>query len=271
MLHSHGSCEWRGCLRRPRSAAQLGRSGGPRRRAALLLLTSQMLCAATIGISARDDLNNALNKRVTNYNLGETSFLEALVHVAGDFHIPMGVAWVNTPAARAPRPFEWRDVTVKQMIEAIAATPPGYQVQMSNGVMHVFPLRPILERENFLTLKIPSFEVHDAPTELASERLFDTLVPQQVGGFSLAANADDPRISLRLKDSTVEQVLDAIVLASARKIWIATFSDDTGLTSTGLRRTETLWNNLPVPDKGQPVWNLLHWNERGSWAIPIPK
>jgi len=64
-----------------------------------------------------------------------------------------------------------------------------------------------------------------------------------------------------LKNVGVEDVLDALAVASARKIWIVTFSDDPTLTPTGFRRSLTLWNNFPIPDNEQPIWDMLHWRD----------
>ena len=58
------------------------------------------------------------------------SFVEVLVHVSNEFQIPMGIVWVNTPAARAEVAFAWRDATVREVIESIGKTQPGYQVQL---------------------------------------------------------------------------------------------------------------------------------------------
>lgn len=76
--------------------------------------------------------------------------------------------------------------------------------------------------------------------------------------FSIGATGDS-RVEMELKDITVEGVLDALAISSKRQIWIVTFSNDTRLTHRGLRRTISLWNEKPVPDEDQPVWDLLRW------------
>src|SRR6266849_6724312 len=182
-----------------------------------------------------DDLTVKLSKRVTNYNLGVYSFVEALVHVSSEFEIPMGIAWVNTPAAKAEMAFTWKDATVQQVIEAISKTQPGYQVQLRNGVVHVFSPGSIPERENFLTWKIKAFEMHNENADWASRKLHDLITPRKYAGSSMGTTALE--ITVELKNSSVEDILDALALASDRKIWIVTFSTDPTLTPTGFRRT----------------------------------
>src|SRR5712692_6379653 len=119
---------------------------------ALLLVAFQSSWMVPVGSGSPlpDDLTVKLSKHVTNYNLGVFNFLEALIRVSNDFQIPMGIVWVNSPAERAELPFAWKDATVREIIEGIAQTQPGYQVQIKNGVVHVSPRALIPDRENFL-------------------------------------------------------------------------------------------------------------------------
>jgi hypothetical protein len=75
----------------------------------------------------------------------------------------------------------------------------------------------------------------------------------------------DSKVSVELKDATVENILDALAVASNRKIWIVTFANDPKLTPTGLRKTTSLFTDAPVPDKEQPTWHLQRWGD------PMPR
>jgi hypothetical protein len=123
---------------------------------------------------------------------------------------------------------------------------------------------------DFLNLKVHQFEVNQVPVETATRRLRDfvksRVSPPRRGiragvGGSLGTNPDEPKVTMRLADVTVRDVLDKIALASAKKIWIVTFLSDGRLTSTGFRRTVTLWNDSPIPEDEQPVWDTLHWTD----------
>jgi hypothetical protein len=196
-------------------------------RCALFLLALCPCCCQAATVPAGpEDVAAKLRKHVRNYDLGVSSFVGALVHLSNDFQIPMGIAWVNTPATRATRPLAWNEATIQQIIESIAKTQPGYKVQVMYGVLHVYVAGGIPESENFLRLQIKSFHVDNELTELASWKLHNLITPRDYSGFSTAANVD-PRIDLDLKESTVERIFDAFVLASKRKIWVVTFSDDT--------------------------------------------
>lgn len=226
----------------------------------LLLLVFQSFWAAQIvpATLTTDDVSAKLDKRVLNYNLGLSNFVEALVQVGTDFQIPIGITWVNTPGARAERAFAWKDATVQEIIEAVAKTQPGFQVLVKNGVVHVFSPELPPERENFLTMKIKAFRVRDEYAEMASFKLHNLVTPRNHAGFSIGANIE-PKISLELTNSTAEDVLDALIVASALKIWVVTFSSDPTLTTAGFRRSMSLWGDTPSPE---PVWDLLHWGDK---------
>ena len=232
---------------------------------ALLLLALQpsWMAPVVLGSPVPNNLSLKLSKRVTNYNLGVFNLVEALIRVSNDFQIPMGIVWVNTPAARAELPFAWKGATVQEIIEGIAQTQLGYQVQIKNGVVHVSPPALVPDRQNFLKLKVEAFEVH-AEVEVASWKLHTLVTPPRYAGISIGATGDS-KVDVKLKDSTVENILDALVVASNRKIWVVTFADDTGLTARGFRRTRSLWTDAPIPDEQQPAWALLRWGD------PMPR
>jgi hypothetical protein len=220
---------------------------------------------AASGRPERQDISGKLGKHITNYNLGKHSLVEALIRVSNDFQIPMGIVWVNTPAGRAELTFVWKDATVREILEAICKTQPGYQVQVRNGVVHVFPRSSIPDPQNFLKLKIDGFEAHNQ-VEVAFWKLHTLITPSKSGSYQISIGATgDSRVDVELKDSTVENILDALAVASNRKIWVVTFSNDIGLTSRGFRRTVSLWNYKPGPDDGQPAWDFLRWGD------PIPQ
>lgn len=186
----------------------------------------------------------------------------------------MGIEWVSQPSARARIDLSFKHTTVQQVLQAIVNAQPGTKMVTRRGIVHIFSPELIPDRENPLKLSINGFEVRNVRAELASRQLHETVKrtlyptkPQQGlgrgGGVasSGASNVDDPTISVKLKNPTVEDVLDAIASASARKIWIVTFSDTRTLTAAGYRRTLGLWASSPVPDEDQPVWDMVHWED----------
>lgn len=209
------------------------------------------------------ELTPLLAKQVSDYNLGSRNFVNALIRVTSDFHIPLGLTWTETPSTLVPLSFAWKKATVTEIIKDIVDTQAGYAVYFDRLIVHVSPESSIPDAENFLKLKIAQFSTHDAYVEVASFKLHTLVTPRKYGQISIGATGDS-KVSLELTDCTLEQALDSLALASNRKIWIVTYSKEDKLTSRGFRKTLSLWTDKPVPDEEQPVWQLLRWGD------PIP-
>jgi hypothetical protein len=216
--------------------------------------------AATPRSLQAEDLSVKLSKRVSTYDIGRLSLVGALVRVSNDFQIPMGIVWVNAPSARAERPFVWNNATIQEIIQTIANTQPGYQFQVRNGVVHVFP--QISDDQNFLKIKIAEFNVHNVYAEMAYFKLRALVKPPEHGNrlFSIAGPGDS-KVTVELKNPSIEDALDALAVTSNRKIWIVTFIDDPSLSPRGFRRVGSLWSNKATPDEEQPRWDLLRWGD----------
>lgn len=235
--------------------------------AAALLLTPE----AYSNQAENTTLRQRLDQQVEEYTVSSADFIDAIVKVSSDFHIPLGVEWVATPSSRDPLMRSWKRTTVGAILHAIVSTQPGHEMKVEDGIVHVVASGLIPAKEDFLNLKIELFELDHGPVDLASRKLRG-IVKQKVSpprsnggggvGGSLGVSPDEPNISLRLTNATVRESLDKMVLVSSRKIWIVTFPSNAGLTSTGFHRTVTLWNNSPVPDEEQPVWDLLRWGDK---------
>ena len=218
------------------------------------------------------ELRTTRQAPVHSYTVAADTFVGALIEVAGRFKLPMGVAWVRKPSELKPVHISWGDATVEQIVQDIVRVQAGYEVDVRNAVVHVRPRGTISDKENFLKLRISRFDVQNQVAETASKRLgmlvnLEVNAPkrpaagQAKGGvlFEQGVEVGDPRISISLKDVTVEGVLDSISLASPFKVWLVTFDVDNSLTPGGFRRTGSPVTGKAVPDEYQPVWVLLKW------------
>jgi hypothetical protein len=165
----------------------------------------------------------------------------------------------------------WGDATLIQVIRSVADTQPGYQVEVSDGVVHVFPQGLAADRGNFLNLKVKEFEARGELFAFVAIRLQD-LVRQTVSpppppppgageGSNVGSTPGEKLLTFRLRDVTVEKALDVIALVSDQRIWVVTFCSDCGLTPTGFRRTVALWRSGPLPDDLQPIFDAFRWGQ----------
>src|SRR2546428_9033859 len=102
-----------------------------------------------------EQLRARLRTTIPNYNLRAKNFIDALTLVAGEFQIPMGIAWINTPGARHDLSLSWTNATLQDIIdiiEAVTKTQPGFQVEEGDGIVHIRNPKVIQPEQDFLTL-----------------------------------------------------------------------------------------------------------------------
>jgi hypothetical protein len=236
------------------------------RRALLLLLA---VCSGTSSYaSSNSELQSKLAASTSHYTVTADNFIDAITHTAQAFQIPMGIVCVNSGPTHSKMNMQWDHASVQQILQSIVSTQPDYTMSEDGDIVHV-ACNQIPPDQNFLLLTIKTFEVHNAPVEMAERKLGNsiraTIEPPQSGrggiGGSLFTQTGEPEISLRLDDVTVQKILDKLVEISNKKIWVVTFADTPVPTPTGLRRTVTLWNNAPIPDNSQPLWDMFGWKD----------
>ena len=154
-------------------------------------------------------------------------------------------------------------------------TQPQYTMITKGGIVHILAPRLVPDRENFLKLKVLEFEVYNQVVELAERRLSDIVnaavyppkplagaKPAGGTGNSLGVEVGDPDLTLNLQDVAVEDVLDALTLASDRGVWIVTFAEAGELTPTGFRQMESPVRSDLLPHPAKPSWEILQWGRK---------
>jgi hypothetical protein len=228
-----------------------------------LALVICSLVPVTSASQTSDDLNTKLEKRLANYNPGVSNFVEALIRVSSDFQIPMGIAWVKPDGELEKIPFAGKQTTVLEIIESIVKTEPTCRVEVRGGVVHILAPGSVPENQDFLHLRVKNFEVVNGYVDLALLKVHSLISPSKHSGFSVGAEPGESRVAVKLQDSTVADILDALVLKSSRKVWLVTFSTELNPTSAGFRRTLNPWAGFSaVPDAGEPALNLLRWGDK---------
>lgn len=240
---------------------------------ALALLVAQGVWARPVPTSnARNAaLAAKLAGRVPSYSVSTKDVLSALIRVANDFQIPMGVEWVYRGSNPVAVHLRWKGASVEEIIERVVRLWPGYQVRTAGGVLHIEALGLVPRGENFLNLRVARFTAEGEVPELASRRLHELasamVAPRRPSsgrlgggiGRSQGVEVGEHRISIRLSNVTVRHVLDAIANASPFKVWVVTFASAGNLLPTGFRRTVSPTTGEATPDPNQPQWELLQW------------
>ena len=165
----------------------------------LFAVPGVLTCSAATGLRTTEELSVKLKTRLSNYNPGVFNFVGALLHVSNEFQIPMGITWINSPPARAEATFAWKSATIDEIILAIAKTQPGYQVQVKNEAVHIFPAE-IPDAESFLKIRLGGFHAHDTMIEVASFQLHLLVTPIK-GSYQVSiAGPGDSQVTVELQN-----------------------------------------------------------------------
>lgn len=245
-------------------------------------LSAILLFVPLIAFAQREntELDAKLAAPVSQYSLSANGLADALANTAKEFQLPIGIEWVKDKEALRDLRLTWKGVSVERIISTVVKEYPGYCYRVENGVVHVFRRDLVSDSHNFLNLKVPdSFEIREEIGGIANQRLQRQVqeivsprnLPSGAGeGGSYASGLEQHPLTLALRGANVREALEKLVDASEHKMWVVTFSDSSVLTPTGFRRTETLWHPTPFPDRDQPMWDFLAWEEYppGSSAAP---
>lgn len=227
--------------------------------------------ALSLPLQAAQPIQQKLGATVKSYKLSEPTFLDALVKVASDFKIPMGVELVKSPSVLRPVKHSWRETKVRGVLAALVRGERGYVLTVQDGIVHIFNANIVNQPSNFLNVRIKRFDPGETSASAASITVwelvharFETPNPGPHGSISTGIGGGKPEqtFSLDLHDATVRHILDAIALSSEHKIWVVTFAPGKMLTPTGFHRIASWSSNKVPPDKYQPGWQLLRWGEK---------
>ncbi len=217
------------------------------------------------------DTQAKLDTHTTQYSLSANGLADAVLRVAKRFELPVGIEWVKDKDTARRLSLRWKDDSVEGILRSIVQKFPGYELRVEPGEVHVFRRDLVDDSRNFLNLKVPEFfEVQQEGGGRANQQLEAVaqnivsprnLSPGAGEGGDYATGIHEEPLTITPRGLTFREALNKLVESSEHKIWVVTFSDGPGFTPKGFRRTETLWHPSPFPDRDQPMWDFLAWEE----------
>jgi hypothetical protein len=214
------------------------------------------------GSAGTSSLDARLGQEVTDYTLTAGSFLQALTRISAEFRIPMGMVLTGGPEAEHGVKMSWHQVTVRQGLDLLVQSYPGYDLDASGEVLHVYATQAAADGHDFLSVAIPSFETSSslvADNNRLRETVNRIVVPESHARFSRWFERSAERYrTFAAKNSTVREILDRFLLASDDyKVWVVVYPAEASMTRTGFRRTLSPFDFRVVPDEEQPIWAIF--------------
>ena len=210
----------------------------------------------------RPGLTHVLAAPVTTFHIRATNLLQAAAQISSRFDVPIGIAWRGDVNAGRRISKDWSDTTVANLLRDVVAEDPEYELDISNGVVHIQPTALENGSLDFLNIKLPSFTATDY-THVVGLQLRDQLnrilIPRpaepkaQTCGGSLGIGAQEVHTTIALVNASVRQVLDALLLNSRYQMWLVIFNPNT--TYNGYFGTASIFRK--TSDWDQPNWDFL--------------
>lgn len=181
-----------------------------------------------------------LAQRVERYNAAGRSLTDAVLDLAFEYQLPLGVEYVDRGAALRPIEIELRQKSVREILGALVATAPEYRIDFSGEIVHLFSPVARQDSSNLLNTVIPNFEVSEIDPYMADMELICALhrqlqPPAGCGGSHPIGSPQ--RISIHLRRARLYEILDAIA-AKQGAVWFVNV------------RPETLSKNQP------DIWHI---------------
>jgi len=234
---------------------------------------SALLALPAWGWQAADrGLQDRLAAPSASYSIDAAGSLDALLRVAGDFKLPMGIEWIKVATGDGRLSRSWQGTTPSAILQDVVKAYPGYELENSNGVVHVYPAAMRGDLGDILNVRIRSFEVQGRLVNSAAAQLARQVQPIMVppdpnvprgSSFSIGSGGDDQRVTLALQDVTVRDVLDKLCLSSNRNVWIVAYPPAPTKTRGGFLKTVRLDTSVQrEDDRFFPEWTLLEWGRK---------
>jgi hypothetical protein len=184
---------------------------------------------------------------VVSYTSAPNDVINALLAVARRYRLPLGIEFIETGAVKAEGR-SWNNVTVLTIVRDIVNTWPGYTMEISRGVVHIFPESLRNDRADVLNEHIGPFEVTDNyPPSIAAavlpERLHALMVrpvadkPRAAMAGSILMSGNEFKVTFRMDNPTVREILDRLVQSESRNIWIVRYPASLDKTNAGYLKT----------------------------------
>ena len=174
-------------------------------------------------------VSQRLNTRVELFDTAGQTFAQALLGLAYEYKLPMGVEYWSKESTHVPLKLQLRNRSVQEILETLATEQPGYRVSFPGGVVQVYASRGRSDPSNLLNTIIPRFRIMGEDPAAASAQAFEALVHVVSPGTSViesTAVGSPLRVSLDLRNARVYEILNAIVAQDGAAVWVVRVPPD---------------------------------------------
>ncbi len=207
-----------------------------RRQSSVVLMAMALGTSASVIASPGEKLTTAqaprlrplqekLDTHIPRFDNTGRPLVESILELAYEYHLPMGLEYVNRDAVRRPLDLKLRDSSVRDIIASLVTQVPGYQVSFSNGIVQIYSPKARADPSNLLNAVIDNFEVKDRDAQATSVDVFTALAVKlnprtNVVSSTAVGSLGSSKLTLQLQKKKVREILDTIVATNGAAIWV---------------------------------------------------
>jgi len=175
---------------------------------------------------------NPLHQEITGYKNSESDLFRALQEASYKYGVPLGIETDAQGQTAKNISVSISQGTVGDIFDALIQQAPNYKWVESRGVVNVMPKQ---DTDSALDLKIARFHVtHATPDDLHAairslpevrawldqHRLVERGLVTSSILIGSNGKTDQPRVSLRLKNMTLREIMNTVVKKPGFRVWL---------------------------------------------------
>ncbi len=171
----------------------------------------------------RASFEQRLELGVAAFDSKERPFVRAVLDLVYEYRLPLGLEYVDAEAIRRPLELKLKEKSVREILRAVVAQLPQYQITFAPGVVEIYSPQARADASNLLNTVIENFEVRNQDAKRASWEVYASLEAQLRPHNAIIGNIlgeVPPKISLNLRHKKVYELLDAIVTENGDSLWV---------------------------------------------------
>jgi hypothetical protein len=193
----------------------------------LLLILSAPSGTKAANCGCSNDIKTKLAQPVRDYDNRGMPLIATLLSIADKYDVAMGIEKVTKEAVERPASVKLQQGSLSQLLDLCVGQVPGYSWTAHDEVVHVFGGKELTQASNLFNLVVPSFEIREQTLNTADQKLgMIVLIEVErpkgiVGSYLPSSELEDKRVSFAARNTTVREILNALVRLHGKSVWIA--------------------------------------------------
>jgi hypothetical protein len=196
------------------------------------LLLPVVLLVANTSVNATErklsyELQDKLAAEVKDFENQGKPLIPTLLEVADRYDLPMGIEKVEREALDQPITIKLKHGSVAKLLDRCIRQRPGYSWAARDGVVLIYGDDELKKASNLFNFIIPVFEAENETLNRYDNGLRLKLYLEKekpggyVGSFPGSNEFENKRLSIKMHNASVRQILNRLVALHGGVVWIA--------------------------------------------------